>query len=599
MKSISKLVENKLINVPLRQSLNNIFILFFLIPILIISTLYFLFLRKSLQNWELNHVKQSLIQTELIFDKNISVVRNFSDRLYINKTLQQILEKQYDDIQQVYADYSNLLFLENYLENTYEVENFKIHINNNTLLDNSYIRKLRPEIEKQDWYKRAISMDGVPLWLFKKDSLTKESYLCLLRALKNSDNENIGVLEVNMNPSSMEDFLSSQIFETAIAYKNKVIIASKNIKNESYIGILNDKLSSDSLKNNKLVRIRFPDEKKGIFIKDYVPASSSLGFKIMYIIPIRYITKSIYEILFISVSIIFIVIFLSMMILVFLSHHIDDRVAKVRKGISQVVDNQFEISKSIGGNDEFEQIYNSLYQMSYKIKNLIDDNYKQSLEKEQLSARQNEISFKMLSTQINPHFLFNTLETIRMKSLAGGDREVATMLKLLASLLRYNLSIKGTPVPMIKELEAVQNYLNIQHSRFGERVSYDIVTMFDIQSINILPLLIQPIVENSFSHGLENRVSGGFIYILITNEIVKDQNNIIITVKDNGCGIDEKKVKELNDSLNQESNSDEEHTSIGLKNVHQRIKLFYGPEYGIKISSEFGEGTTVTITVKG
>jgi two-component system sensor histidine kinase YesM len=236
--------------------------------------------------------------------------------------------------------------------------------------------------------------------------------------------------------------------------------------------------------------------------------------------------------------------------------------------------------------------------MSTNLKELINKLYVQNLEKEQLASRQNEISLKMLSTQINPHFLFNTLETIRMKVIASGEKEVALMLKLLASLLRYNLSVKGQPGPLIDELNAVQNYLTIQHMRFGDRVSYDVMTMCDITNIKILPFLIQPIVENSFSHGLEDKVSGGFIYIIVNMENNEEnaQNILAIEVKDNGCGIPEDKLADLNEKLTC-SKPEDYSSSIGLINVQSRIKLFYGQEYGISITSRLGEGTSVQIRI--
>ena len=214
----------------------------------------------------------------------------------------------------------------------------------------------------------------------------------------------------------------------------------------------------------------------------------------------------------------------------------------------------------------------------------------------QLDSIQLEMRYKMLSSQINPHFLFNTLETIRMKALGSGDKEVATMLKILASLLRYNLSAEGKPVPLIQELDSIQNYLNIQHFRFGERVSYDIATTCDVQNIEILPLLIQPIVENSFLHGLENKVSGGFIYILITAD-AQNPDDILISVKDNGCGMDEDEIELVTKKMN-EPDSQNNSTSIGMANVNSRIKLFYGQKYGISIQSEVGEGTTVTLRIR-
>lgn len=212
---------------------------------------------------------------------------------------------------------------------------------------------------------------------------------------------------------------------------------------------------------------------------------------------------------------------------------------------------------------------------------------------QQLAVHQSEIRFKMLSNQINPHFLFNTLETIRMKALSSGDKEVSTMLKIVASLLRYNLSVKGKEVPLVDDLNAVQNYLTIQHMRFGERISYDIETMCNIENLTILPLLIQPIVENSFSHGLENKVSGGFIYIMINSEIVNGKNCIIIKIKDNGCGINTDDLQVIRTKLSNPKQDD--NTSIGIYNVNSRIHMFYGKGSGLSIESDFGQGTTVTL----
>jgi two-component system sensor histidine kinase YesM len=220
--------------------------------------------------------------------------------------------------------------------------------------------------------------------------------------------------------------------------------------------------------------------------------------------------------------------------------------------------------------------------------------YKGKVEQEQLVSRQNDIRFKMLSSQINPHFLFNTLETIRMKSLANNDRDVAQTIKLLANILRHNLEVIHREVPLLSELDVISNYLDIQQVRFGDRISYDIICLCDVRDIYVLPLLIQPIVENSFIHGLESKVKGGFIYITISTE-KKDTNEILcIEIKDNGNGIGEEKLRLINEKLMVDSIEDIS-SSIGLINVQQRIKLFYGMEYGLSIQSIEGIETRITI----
>ena len=235
--------------------------------------------------------------------------------------------------------------------------------------------------------------------------------------------------------------------------------------------------------------------------------------------------------------------------------------------------------------------------MSGNLKTLIDEIYQQKIEKEQIKAAQSEMSFKMLASQINPHFLFNTIETIRMKSLASGDKDISKMLRLLAQLLRYNLSVKGKPVPLSKEIEAINNYLTIQHMRFGDRIEYSINSNFDMEKYEILPLLIQPIVENSFNHGLEDREKGGTITINLEWEKCQIGELISIKVKDNGQGIPEEKLKEISYNLenNLETSKNNSEVSIGLGNVNSRIKLYYKNGSGIEINSSVGQGTEVCL----
>ena len=234
--------------------------------------------------------------------------------------------------------------------------------------------------------------------------------------------------------------------------------------------------------------------------------------------------------------------------------------------------------------------------MSVQIKNLIKEVYIKNLEQEQFESRQNAIRFKMLSAQINPHFLFNTIDNIRMKSLSLGNKDIPYMLKLLAKILRYNLTVESKEVPLFKEIEIISSYLEIQHKRFADRINYDISLLCDATKIEILPLLIQPIVENSFSHGLESKTEGGMIYILVQEIENKDKPLLSISIQDNGCGMPQEKIQELQEKLSNPS-VEKINSSFGMVNVNQRIKLYYGKEYGITIKSKENEGTCVTITI--
>ncbi|MCR5187778.1 MAG: sensor histidine kinase [Treponema sp.] len=597
MFGIASTFERLLNKVSVKKSLRIIFLFIFILPVIIISIVFIAFLYNTMLDGETQRVKAYMKQTEETFEASLTEVQNFSDRIYLSKTLQDVLSTQYTDIQQIYNDYASLNFLENYLLTYEQIANYRIYTENTSLLDNSFIVKADFKTQYSEWYVTGQNLKGRPYWTLRRDEISKKDFICLIRSLWNQSGDYLGVLVVNIDPEVINQRLNKSLFNTAVFVNHKIVYSAFNEFSMESVQELSKIEEEMELTSHSITKVRLNNQSYGIISENvFDPDDSALKFTFVYIIPMMQLVMATSKMLVLSISIFLIMLLLSFMVMLLFTNYLDSRVNKVQSGISNVVSKNFEIAPSIGGSDEFEAIYHELYEMSKDIKNLINEIYRQNIEKEQFLSKQSEMSFKMLSNQINPHFLFNTLETIRMKSIASGEKDVATMLKLLASLLRYNLGIKGKPVPLIQELEAIQNYLNIQHMRFEDRVSYDIVTMCDIKDVMILPLLIQPLVENSFSHGLEDRVSGGFIYILINTENQKGKKIMNISVKDNGCGIDEDKLEELNKEL-KSAVDDIDSTHIGIANVNSRIKLYYGKEYGLSINSDFGEGTVVTIKI--
>lgn len=257
--------------------------------------------------------------------------------------------------------------------------------------------------------------------------------------------------------------------------------------------------------------------------------------------------------------------------------------------MNKVVNGDLNISNNFKGKDEIGELYEDLNSMITSIKQLIHEVYEERLIKEQLKNRQQEIEFKMLASQINPHFLYNTLETIRMKAHFNGQEEIAEIVKMLGKLMRRNLEVKHSKVSLESELELVRSYLEIQKARFEDRVEYIINVNTDISDCYVLPLLLQPIVENTFVHGFEGKGDKGIIEI----DINAYEDKLVISVSDNGSGIDDKKLEEIKQKL--EKNECEIEESIGLCNVNGRIKLYYGTEYGLNIESKLNMGTKVSI----
>ncbi len=279
---------------------------------------------------------------------------------------------------------------------------------------------------------------------------------------------------------------------------------------------------------------------------------------------------------------------LSCIIIVIFSYRYSNRLNAFKKVMHKAASGEFEKLQIINDNDEINELYRDLNTMINSIQHLISTVYEEQVQKEKLYSRQKDVEFKMLASQINPHFLYNTLETIRMKARTKNETEIEELVKMLAKIMRRNIQIGDKLVPLEKELELVEYYLRIQQYRYGERISYNIDIKCNIDSLKIVPLLIQPIVENAFIHGLESYEEKGEIRI-----IVEHKERLTIRVIDNGKGMSEAKLNEIIESFDDYSRLNSNH--IGLNNVNQRIKLLYGDEYGLYITSKVDEGTSVCI----
>ena len=221
----------------------------------------------------------------------------------------------------------------------------------------------------------------------------------------------------------------------------------------------------------------------------------------------------------------------------------------------------------------------------------MDEVVAEQVQKEKLNARQKEVEFKMLASQINPHFLYNTLETIRMKAIVNKQSEIAELTLMLAKIMRRNIQVGEQLVTLESELKLVEYYLKIQFYRFGDRIQSEIIVDDNVdKDCLIMPLIIQPLVENAFVHGLESMDMEGKLTIQVSCD-----SDMLITVEDNGSGISKDKLLEIMNSLNDFEKLDRTH--IGISNVNQRIKLQYGENYGLTIASKEGEGTKITLKI--
>lgn len=218
-------------------------------------------------------------------------------------------------------------------------------------------------------------------------------------------------------------------------------------------------------------------------------------------------------------------------------------------------------------------------------------NWKEVMELSVQSAR-----FMALQRQINPHFLYNTLDSIRSDMIIAGNDQIAATVEALSQYFSYATYSMEQMATVLEELNNVQDYFVIQKYRFEDRLHLEIINEVgesEINDIRVPRMTIQPIIENSIIHGLETCQEDG----LITLHLVRSENALIIHVIDNGVGIDAAELSRLNERLacSDKQNQEEQGGGIALDNVNRRIKLLYGDEYGLHIFSFPGVGTDVSV----
>lgn len=238
----------------------------------------------------------------------------------------------------------------------------------------------------------------------------------------------------------------------------------------------------------------------------------------------------------------------------------------------------------------------SYFKGNYEIKELIDNfnvmirRLRSSIEeREQQQKEKNYMEIKVLQSQIMPHFVINTLNSIRLMAVINRQDNIAEMSGAFIKLLDATLSRTGDFITIQDEIENIENYIYIMKFRYGDNFQYTITCDPALLHAPILHLLLQPIVENAIIHAFREIEKEG----LLTITIEQQQGNILIIVTDNGAGMTEQQAKELLQSS--ESQDKKRYSHIGISNVNQRIKLHYGEEYGLSIHSSVGNGTQIKI----
>jgi len=271
---------------------------------------------------------------------------------------------------------------------------------------------------------------------------------------------------------------------------------------------------------------------------------------------------------------------------IFISRSITEPIKRLTAVTKQVGKGDFSTRSEVNEGDDLAALNRNFNSMVERIGTLVENNRKEQ-------ERSRELELKLLQAQINPHFLYNTLDNIVWLTEDGKKEEVESLVTSLSQFFRTTLSGGRDFIRLKEEISHIESYLQIQKFRYSDVLSYEISMPEELGNYSIVKMTLQPIVENALYHGLKNRREIG--KIRIAAEEMDD--GIRITVADDGIGMTGEELEKLRQLISGEIRAGENNTGFGMANVAERLKLNYGKNYGLTIESEYGKGTTVRVLI--
>ncbi|WP_054743240.1 sensor histidine kinase [Cellulosilyticum ruminicola] len=537
-----------------------------------------------------NALEQQSITMDNMIDRiaynvklDIEGCNSIANNLYTDSIINTFLETNHKSNLNYYINYKQLIQnnIFKYYYKSQNINNIMLYVDNHTIMNGGSFWQL-DDVRDMQWYKdfKESNEDTLLMTYFdeKKASIARMSrtisVIKKLNYLGSRDKEKIVKIDLEY---------------TGIL--NKLL----NEKIEGYIYICNDKyiLFSNKITESSLKNFT-PKERleiEGLAYEKTFNVGSD--YWTVYIVPAPIKILSMIRANRAVIWLMAIVnLLLPTIIISIISKSFTQRISMIEAYLDKVKREDFQVITDVGGRDEIGSLIKSYNLMVIKIRDLIEVVLKKNAEKQALELARKEAELKALQTQVNPHFMFNTLESIRMRSLLKHEDETAKVIGQLAIILRKSLSWRYDNISIKEEITFVEQYTNIQKYRFGDKLNFGFYIMPGCEGIKIPKLSILTFVENACVHGIEGISDRGNIFVTIS----KDEENLYIEISDSGCGMNEEKLNEIRNRLSSlDINRLSQSKSTGMLNALIRMKLCTEGRVEFQIESEEGQGTDISL----
>jgi len=583
-----KVVEcfiRKLYDIKLSNKLLILYVVLLFIPIVVTNTLFYERISDNVRTENINQISASMEKTKNEFTRLINSGITLSHAIYQDNNLSDLLGRKYSGVEDYFLYFSKYLrdLLKKYLLAYDTIEDINIYSSNDTIAAADTYYKLDDEIRQTVWYSKLQTIPNKILVFsgIQLNPLISKRKVSIIRKLDRANDGNENILKIDLNYKMIGMIISDKNMDGDIFLVNgdNAIVYSTD---PSYMA------SDYYFTSFNQVR---PGHDKYVINLDLSDTTSLSGWKIVGIFKESKITGAIYPALgFVSILAIISLTAASLAIIL-ISRSFNHRIITISRHMEKVKNQEFDLIDEKGGADEIGLLMSDFNSMTLRIKKLIQDVYEADIQKKSLELERKQAELNALQSQINPHFLFNTLESIRIRSLMKNETETADIVKSLSKTFRRMLVWGNDLITIRSEMEYIMDYLQIQKYRFSEKLNYEIYVPDEVYEYKISKMAIQPFIENSCVHGIEGKVGNGLIALTIK----KAGDKLEILIEDNGCGIPPEKLGDIRNNLLQ--TGDLKGANIGIRNVCNRLRLFYGNEFEFNIESVQDEGTQVYIKI--
>ncbi len=575
-----RMIKNAINNMPIRYKLISLLLLISMLPTIGLGILSAWAVESIFEKQMIDHTLQLIGEVNKTTEVYVSHMQNLTYLISTNEEMEAFFDHQKGDGE---ADYKRRKFLQGLTSLYSEAAGILVVNDEGEMITNEMYKRTETDLTKESWYQAAVKNEGIFKMIGKPVNRNVRSHV------NYREDEVVSAVRAVIDPETQH--VKGVVL---IDLKLRVLAeATKNIRlgKTGYLLIMDENggnIYSPEASKLFLPKQWFQHQSSGHFSKrikgeDYQLIYETSAFTNWTTVGVFKKSEPVFEVKEIHLYVLLFLLaagFLGLTASYYLSYSMSRPILKLTSFMQKAEGGDFSTLYQENRQDEIGLLGKSFNRLMLRIKELMFVTEKQERQKR-------EAELRVLQAQINPHFLYNTLDTINWMARKKGAEEVTDLVQALSKLFRISLSKGRDIIPLADEFEHVENYLKIQKARYRDKLNYSIERLEFAGDRLILKLVLQPIVENAIYHGIKEKRGPGHIRIIGKEE----DGRLTIKVEDDGAGMDEHTLNKINEQFKKRENA----TGYGMINVHERIALTFGEPFGLTVESRKGAGTSVLI----